>query len=753
MPVTDRAVAGDRRRLLDGAATLGLAAYSFVAGLGYVRVFGDWGFVVDVAIVVVVGHGLSLLLRLSPVGAMTSTALVCGAVVWTVAWRAYPVTFAAVVPTAQTWDVAWADLGLVGDQFPTAVAPVAYIGGWSLLALIGTGVVVVASDTLAFRGHAGGAALVPGVVLFVFVAAVGAERHRIGVTLALVVTGFVAASLLRIRSTPTPRTLLGRYRHPLAITLRAAIPAATVVALGAWAGGSRLPGAGADALIDTGNNAGRGPDVGNPLVDIRALLVTQTNTELFVVNATEADYWRTTALAVFDGNTWKHSERAADQLAGLLPEGPTGFSENTQTITIRGLNGDVVPAAAEPVARAGDGLSWHAETSTLRFDRPLVRGDRFEVTSARPTLTPQRLRTSGSSNPPDPIYLALPANFPTSVTEQARTVTSGATTTYDAMVALQNWFLNNFKYSTEVPQGEGNSAIEAFLRQRIGFCVHFAGTFAAMARALGVPSRVATGFTHGLAQPDASRLVLGRHAHVWPEVWFDDIGWVRFEPTSGRGAPGDQAHTGLPPDQDESAPTPHTDRTDTAAAPAATAPTVTDPRVAQPRLRLEDLHGGAIPPAPPVDTFVGPVPGPGPRWDLIAAAFASATGLVALPAIVRRWRRRHPHGDAAQQTLDLWRRAFDAVAATGIPIDPSLSPLEQAQAAAARLPPAARPLNSLAAIATVATYAPPHELTLLAQTAASNKSGPRRWCRQVEHIASSSTTAAGRLRRHLTVWK
>ena len=82
---------------------------------------------------------------------MTSTALVSGAVVWTVAWRAYPVTFAAVVPNAQTWDVAWADLGLVRDEFPTAVAPVAYIGGWSLLALTGTGVVVLASDTLAFR--------------------------------------------------------------------------------------------------------------------------------------------------------------------------------------------------------------------------------------------------------------------------------------------------------------------------------------------------------------------------------------------------------------------------------------------------------------------------------------------------------------------------------------------------------------------------------------------------------------------------
>ena len=48
---------------LDAAATAGLALYSFVASLGYARVFADWQFVADVAVVVIVGHGLSFLLR------------------------------------------------------------------------------------------------------------------------------------------------------------------------------------------------------------------------------------------------------------------------------------------------------------------------------------------------------------------------------------------------------------------------------------------------------------------------------------------------------------------------------------------------------------------------------------------------------------------------------------------------------------------------------------------------------------------
>ena len=107
-----------------------------------------------------------------------------------------------------------------------------------------------------------------------------------------------------------------------------------------------------------------------------------------------------------------------------------------------------------------------------------------------------------------------------------------------------------------MPQGHGNDAIEAFLRQRIGYCEQFAGTFAAMARSIGVPARVAVGFTPGTEQPDGSRSVLGKNAHAWPEIWFDGLGWVPFEPTPGRGAPGAEGYTGLPAAQDDSIPQP-----------------------------------------------------------------------------------------------------------------------------------------------------------------------------------------------------
>jgi hypothetical protein len=58
-----------------------------------------------------------------------------------------------------------------------------------------------------------------------------------------------------------------------------------------------------------------------------------------------------------------------------------------------------------------------------------------------------------------------------------------------------------------------------------------AATMALMARTLGIPSRVVVGFTQGAKNDDGDWVVTVRDAHAWPELWFDGIGWMRFEPT------------------------------------------------------------------------------------------------------------------------------------------------------------------------------------------------------------------------------
>ncbi|MDQ3468795.1 MAG: DUF3488 and transglutaminase-like domain-containing protein, partial [Actinomycetota bacterium] len=625
----------DDRRSLDIAAALGLTVYSFVAALGFARVFGDWTFVGDVAAVAVVGHGVSLAARTLRLPGPASFVLTTLALAWIVAWVSYPETFGFVFPTRTTWNVAWADLDLVGDQFAEAVAPVAYLGGWSLLAALGTAAVVLLGDTLAFHARGRGEALVPGVVLFVFVAALGADRHRVALTLALVAAGFLAVALLRARFSRTPRTILGRAHHPLATTTSAAVLAGTIVVLGAWAIGPRLPGAEEEPWFETRVGGGGGvTEVLNPLVDIRARLVNQAPVELFTVQASSASYWRVSALPVFDGNTWDIGEQSVDDADGQLTAGSPGAIENRQSFVVTGLGGRLVPAAPDPVQAAGEGLRFNDDTSTLvRTDRALESGDRYEIVSAMPQFSPDALRAASSSGPPGAVYLELPEGFPSSVTATAQQVTAGATTSYDASRALQDWFRSTFTYSTEIPAGHSTSAIEGFLRQRVGYCEQFAGTFAAMARSLGIPARVAVGFTPGLVTADGTYSVLGKNAHAWPEVWFDGYGWVAFEPTPGRGAPGDEAYTGVAPAQD-----------DVPVDPAAGGAAAPSPAEAPQRpLPLEDA--GGIPDANQ-DAVATPVAAADPDdrgfpWLVVLALVAAA--VVAAPALARRVRRRHLH--------------------------------------------------------------------------------------------------------------
>ena len=58
---------------------------------------------------------------------------------------------------------------------------------------------------------------------------------------------------------------------------------------------------------------------------------------------------------------------------------------------------------------------------------------------------------------------------------------------------------------------------------------------ALMARTLDIPSRVQVGFTPGEQDEDGTWVVTVHDAHAWPELWFEGVGWVRFEPTPGGG--------------------------------------------------------------------------------------------------------------------------------------------------------------------------------------------------------------------------
>jgi transglutaminase-like putative cysteine protease len=730
----------------DLLATLLVASFSMAVALGYARVFSGWPFLADMAVIVLAGHGIGLLLRRLRLTAWLAVPATALTLAWAVLAVFFPDTFSWGLPTSETWTILGDQLALVREEFRTAVAPVDYAGGWDVLAAIGLAMAVLLADVFAFRADARAESLVPGGVLFVFVGALGDDRLRVATAVVVVGVGAVTTATLRGYHAEAGRDRAAAWRRSPTV-----LAFGVAVALVAGFVGPRLPGADAAPLYETSGGGGGVTQVLSPLVDIRSRLTNRSTTELFRVRADAESYWRSSALPAFDGTTWGLPERDLQPVDGPLTAPVESLVENRQRITIGALGGTLVPAAADPFEASGpDGLRFVAETSTLvTIGGGLQTDDTIDIVSAAPVLDPARLAAATSAAPPDPIHTTVPDDLPDVVAATARQVTDGATSTYDAALRLQAWFQNEFEYSLEVRPGHGNSAIESFLRDRIGYCEQFAGTYAAMLRTLDIPTRVAVGFTSGVPLGEGEYSVLGRNAHAWPEVWFDDIGWVGFEPTPGRGAPNAQSYTGLPPQQDTSAGADEIDAA-TDETPSPTLPT--SPIDPAPGLNIPDFDetpsGESTAPAPEPSTDGGAAS----LWLVVIGLLAAA--LVA-PSAVRLFRRRRRTRSIDEQLADAWQRAISAVEAIGVPVQPSDTPSEVAARTAHHFPLVTRPMASLADAVTAATYRAEGSVGFDRPGAygASAIGDCRNWAKQIDRAVSESLDWPSRVRRQLTAWR
>jgi transglutaminase-like putative cysteine protease len=372
-----------------------------------------------------------------------------------------------------------------------------------------------------------------------------------------------------------------------------------------------------------------------------------------------------------------------------------------QQIRIARFGGSLLPSTHAPVeVSRPEVIDWLPETDTLVLDdRVLRQGDVYTIGADVAVPSPDQLRATTASNPPASIFFELPGDVPDEAVDIARQLVAGQPTPYDAALALQNWFRTEFEYDLDVQAGHSDDAISNFLRVRRGYCEQFAGTFAVMARAVGLPARVAVGFTPGEQLPDGTYRVLGKHAHAWAEVWFDGFGWVLFEPTPGRGAPGSEAVTGVPAAQDD---TPR-ETGGSAGEPVPTPTTV----FATPTPTTE--RDPLARPTPVTTVAPTTVAGSGPTGGRNVLTVFVLLGLVCgwvfgMPALVRRWTRRG--GDPAAQVVDAWHGAVGVLATAGASPPAGDTPIEYARRVPHDLAFDHRALDELARLVTRAVYAP-----------------------------------------------
>ncbi len=270
-----------------------------------------------------------------------------------------------------------------------------------------------------------------------------------------------------------------------------------------------------------------------------------TDEVMFTVDTDRATFWRGETFDQWDGRTWTRSqpERYPLSLSGQVTTYPDdlgagGTEQFVQQIRIETSYADVVfaaPSAAKVVAN--NPVFQRADGSLGTSDVPFGSGATYRVTSRRPVLTEARLRSvEGGVTPPDVTRrFASPPATTARVTAAALKATDGAGSTYDKIRALERWMGARTEYSLDAPLSpKGVDVVDNFLFDtRLGWCEQVASSLVVLARANGIPARLATGFVPDERDPVTGRyIVRARDAHAWTEVWFPELGWVPFDPTA-----------------------------------------------------------------------------------------------------------------------------------------------------------------------------------------------------------------------------
>jgi transglutaminase-like putative cysteine protease len=293
-------------------------------------------------------------------------------------------------------------------------------------------------------------------------------------------------------------------------------------------------------------------------------------------------YWRAVTLNDVVRGHWLEDPALQQQSSGYLGEPglvPRAALERSswveQHVQVEALRDTHLVAASVPVQVDAPklGLVTYDPSGEVFVARGLRRGDSYTAWSYEPEPSPQQLARSKPDYPhlirvqfkylavEQKVYVppfgtpgrrdAIDWLFTQSIYgpeldpyrplyAKAEEIAGGAKSPYAAAVTLESWFRSSgsFLYDQHPPKPPANvpPLVDFITRTQSGYCQHFAGAMALMLRYLGVPARVAGGFSSGQYDKKSGVWIVTDHdAHEWVEAWFKGWGWVPFDPTPSRG--------------------------------------------------------------------------------------------------------------------------------------------------------------------------------------------------------------------------
>jgi transglutaminase-like putative cysteine protease len=471
-----------------------------------------------------------------------------------------------VIPTGSSLRLLWDLAGQGFSQAANYAPPVPQLNGMLLLGVGGIGITALFTDLIAVRLQSAALAGLPLLLLFTEPFTLSASHNAVGATVAFCLGTIGYLALLssegrdRIREwehpNPDPNLMpdtralaaAGRRVGTASVVLALCVPLVVPGLHATQLFSSGQPGIGGTSGASSGD-AGSGVGFPDPDTQLSNELHTSQDSEEFVytTSSISPDYFQLYVLDNLTGDGW----RMFSQPESLVPADPRlptppGLTEGavatpvttrvtmSKSVSQDALGALPVPYPATSVLVPGN---LQADRSSLMVFDPDVRlaGLGYRVSSLE--VSPPAQDLDSAQAPPADIVshdTQVPSSYDAlrGIAESV-TRTAGAKTPFEDAVALQQWLANgSFKYTLNAPTIKDANGLARFLENtKRGYCQQFSFAMAVLARLLGIPSRVAYGFTAGTAISGNQWLVTTHDAHAWPELYFQGFGWLRFEPT------------------------------------------------------------------------------------------------------------------------------------------------------------------------------------------------------------------------------
>jgi transglutaminase-like putative cysteine protease len=429
----------------------------------------------------------------------------------------------------------------------------------------------------------------------------------------------------------------------------------------------------------SGEGGGRTIHTDNPIVDLQGDLTQPENVPVlrYETDAQVPEYIRRVTLDVFSGEEWQTSDRSvpdSQRVSEGMPP-PPGLDPPDQGI-LREYRFDVgenyqsswlpLPYPAQQIDIEGD---WRYDASSLDVVSPERNAEDADYTVSSLEIDYNAADLIAAPATPEDFaeLRELPDELPAEVGELARELTVDATSAFERAAILQAFFRTEggFVYDLETEPGNSSSALVNFLQNRRGYCEQFAASMAVMARAVGIPARVAVGFTQGTPQEDGSWVVGTHDAHAWPELYFEGSGWVRFEPTPAVRTGSVPTWTVEPPVGEDVPGQPNVPPGQ-AIPPEGAAPGANDPGAT-----AGDTSATGVSP-----------------WIAMALAVAGGSVVLAVPTVIARlrrgWRWRRAGGDRVAEAEAAWSDLRDTARDAGFDWDAAATPRQTGRTLASK---------------------------------------------------------------------